>query len=333
MSPTKFKAMIVEQPEPKKFTRTIGEKVIADLPEGDLLVKVHYSSLNFKDALSATGNPGVTRKFPHTPGIDAAGEVVQCDSDAFAIGDKVIVTSYDLGMNTAGGYGEYIRVPSKWALKLPEGLSLRESMIYGTAGLTAALSVLRLEQGGVKPDDGDILVIGATGGVGSIAVSILAQAGYRVVAATGKPEQTQFLTDLGAAEVISRDELMKGSERPMMKERWAGVVDVAGGEPLAAAIKSTRYGGVVTCCGLVASMELNLNVFPFILRSVSLIGIDSAECPMDYRIQTWARLASDWKLDNLEETVTEVSLDELEDKISAILKGKLSGRTLVNIQN
>lgn len=331
MSPTLFKAMIVEQPEPKKFTRTIGEKAIADLPEGDLLVKVHYSSLNFKDALSATGNPGVTRKFPHTPGIDAAGEVVQCDSDAFAIGDKVIVTSYDLGMGTSGGYGEYIRVPSKWALKLPEGLSLRESMIYGTAGFTAALSVLRLEQGGVKPSDGDVLVIGATGGVGSIAVSILAQAGYRVVAATGKPEQAQFLTDLGAAEVISRDELMKGADRPMMKERWAGVVDVAGGEPLAAAIKSTRYGGVVTCCGLVASMELNLNVFPFILRGVSLIGIDSAECPMSYRIQTWARLASDWKLKNLEETVTEVSLDELEDKISAILKGKLSGRTLVKI--
>lgn len=331
MIPTTFKALIVEQPEPKKFTRTIGEKAIADLPEGDLLVKVHYSSLNFKDALSATGNPGVTRKFPHTPGIDAAGEVVQCDSGAFAVGDKVIVTSYDLGMNTDGGYGEYIRVPSKWALKLPEGLSLRESMIYGTAGFTAALSVLRLEQGGVKPGDGDVLVIGATGGVGSIAVSILAKAGYRVVAATGKPEQAQFLTDLGATEVISRDELLKGSERPMMKERWAGVVDVAGGEPLAAAIKSTCYGGVVTCCGLVASMELNLNVFPFILRGISLIGIDSAECPMDYRIQTWTRLASDWKLDNLEQTVTEVSLEGLEEKIAAILKGQLSGRTLVKI--
>lgn len=332
MIPTTFKAMIVEQPEPKKFTRTIGVKTINDLPEGDLLIKVHYSSLNFKDALSATGNPGVTRKFPHTPGIDAAGEVVQCESNAFTVGDQVIVTSYDLGMNTAGGYGEYIRVPSKWALKLPEGLSLRESMIYGTAGFTAALSVLRLEQGGVKPDDGDVLVIGATGGVGSIAVSILAQAGYRVVAVTGKPDQAQFLTDLGAAEIISREELMKGSDRPMMKERWSGVIDVAGGEPLAAAIKSTRYGGVVTCCGLVASMELNINVFPFILRAVSLIGIDSAECPMDYRIKTWARLASDWKLDNLEGTVTEITLDGLEEKISAMLKGQLSGRTLVNIQ-
>ncbi|MCD6525593.1 MAG: YhdH/YhfP family quinone oxidoreductase [Desulfuromonas sp.] len=333
MIPETFKAMIVEQTEPKKFSRTIGEKAMADLPEGDLLVKVHYSSLNFKDALSATGNPGVTRKFPHTPGIDAAGEVVQCDSGAFAVGDQVIVTSYDLGMNTAGGYGEYIRVPSKWALKLPQGLTLRESMIYGTAGLTAALSVLRLEQGGVKPEDGDILVNGATGGVGSIAVSILAKAGYRVVAATGKPEQAQFLTDLGAAEIISREEVVKGSERPMMKERWAGVIDVAGGEPLAAAIKSTRYGGVVTCCGLVASMELNLNVFPFILRGVSLIGIDSAECPMSYRTQTWARLAGDWKLDNLEETVTEVTLEGLEEKIFAILKGQVSGRTLVNLQS
>jgi putative YhdH/YhfP family quinone oxidoreductase len=293
---------------------------------------VHYSSINFKDALSATGNPGVTRKFPHTPGIDAAGEVVQCDSGAFAVGDKVIVTSYDLGMNTDGGYGEYIRVPAQWALKLPAGLSLRESMIYGTAGLTAALSVLRLEQGGVKPDDGDILVIGATGGVGSLAVAILAKGGYRVVAATGKPDQAQFLTDLGAAEIISRDELLAGSERPMMKERWAGAIDVAGGEPLAAAIKSTRYGGVVTCCGLVASPELHINVFPFILRGVSLIGIDSAQCPMAYRSQTWARLASDWKLDNLEQAVTEVTLEGLEEKISAMLKGQLRGRTLVNLQ-
>ncbi|MDY0191471.1 MAG: YhdH/YhfP family quinone oxidoreductase [Desulfuromonas sp.] len=332
MIPQNYTAMIVSQDEPKKFSRTIGQRAISELPADDLLVKVHYSSINFKDALSATGNPGVTRKFPHTPGIDAAGEVVQCDSGAFAVGDKVIVTSYDLGMNTPGGYGEYIRVPAQWALKLPAGLSLRESMIYGTAGLTAALSVLRLEQGGVQPGDGDILVIGATGGVGSLAVAILAKGGYRVVAATGKPDQAQFLTDLGAAEIISRDEVLAGSERPMMKERWAGVVDVAGGEPLAAAIKSTRYGGVVTCCGLVASSELHINVFPFILRGVSLIGIDSAQCPMDYRSQTWARLASDWKLDNLEQTVTEISLEGLEEKINAMLKGQLHGRTLVNLQ-
>lgn len=331
MIPENYTALIVSQDEPKKFTRTIAQRAISDLPEGDLLVKVHYSSLNFKDALSATGNPGVTRKFPHTPGIDAAGEVVQCDSGAFAVGDKVIVTSYDLGMNTAGGFGEYIRVPSNWALQLPKGLTLRESMSYGTAGLTAALSISRLEQGGVKPGDGDVLVIGATGGVGSIAVSILSKAGYRVVAATGKPDQAQFLTNLGAAEIISRDELLKGADRPMMKERWAGVVDVAGGTPLAAAIKSTRYGGVVTCCGLVASPELNLNVFPFILRGISLIGIDSAECPMNYRTQTWARIASDWKLDNLENTVNEVTLEGLEEKFAAILKGQLSGRTVVNL--
>ncbi|OQY20339.1 MAG: oxidoreductase [Desulfobacteraceae bacterium 4572_35.1] len=331
MIPENYTALIVSQDEPKKFTRTIAQRAISDLPEGDLLVKVHYSSLNFKDALSATGNPGVTHKFPHTPGIDAAGEVVQCDSGAFAVGDKVIVTSYDLGMNTAGGFGEYIRVPSNWALQLPKGLTLRESMSYGTAGLTAALSISRLEQGGVKPGDGDVLVIGATGGVGSIAVSILSKAGYRVVAATGKPDQAQFLTNLGAAEIISRDELLKGADRPMMKERWAGVVDVAGGTPLAAAIKSTRYGGVVTCCGLVASPELNLNVFPFILRGISLIGIDSAECPMNYRTQTWARIASDWKLDNLENTVNEVTLEGLEEKFAAILKGQLSGRTVVNL--
>ncbi|BCR03082.1 quinone oxidoreductase [Desulfuromonas versatilis] len=330
MTPETFTALIVEQPEPKKFTRRIGRKKISELPEGELLVKVHYSSLNFKDALSATGNPGVTRNFPHTPGIDAAGEVVECADGSFAPGDKVIVTSYDLGMETDGGYGQYIRVPAKWAVRLPAGLSLRESMILGTAGFTAGLSVLRLAEK-VQPGDGDILVTGATGGVGSLAVDILAKAGYRVVAATGKASEADFLKKLGAAEVIGREEVTAGSERPMMKTRWAGVVDAVGGDILAAAIKSTKYGGVVTCCGLVASPELNINVFPFILRGVSLHGIDSAECPMEPRRQVWEKLAGPWKLDNLEATATEVTLAGLEEKIAAILKGQVRGRTLVNL--
>ncbi len=330
MSPEKFTALIVEQPEPKKFTRRIGQKSIDELPEGDLVVKVHYSSLNYKDALSATGNPGVTRNFPHTPGIDAAGEVVECASGAFAPGEKVIVTSYDLGMETDGGFGQYIRVPSRWAVRLPEGLSLRESMILGTAGLTAGLSVLRLSQG-VKPEDGDILVTGATGGVGSLAVDILARAGYRVVAATGKLGEAEFLKNLGAAEVVGRDEVTAGADRPMMKARWAGVVDAVGGDILAAAIKATQYGGVVTCCGLVASPELPINVFPFILRGVSLVGIDSAECPMEPRRQVWERLAGPWRLDHLDATATEVTLAGLEEKIAAILKGQIRGRTLVNL--
>jgi putative YhdH/YhfP family quinone oxidoreductase len=273
----------------------------------------------------------VTKNYPHTPGIDAAGEVVQCEGGAFEVGDQVIITGFDLGMNTAGGYGQYIRVPSSWAVKLPAGLTLRESMILGTAGFTAALSVWKLAEAGVKPADGDILVTGATGGVGSIAVAILAKAGYRVVAATGKPAEKEYLASLGAAEVVGRDEVLAGSERPMMKERWAGVVDVAGGETLAAAIKSTRYGGAVTCCGLVASPELNLNVFPFILRGVSLLGIDSVQCPLEPRRQVWARLAGEWKPEALEKAATEVTLETLEAKIHGILKGEVRGRVLVRL--
>ena len=326
-----FKALLVEQPEKKVFTRNIVDRSIDDLPAGELLVRVHYSSLNFKDALSATGNPGVTRNFPHTPGIDAAGEVVSCSDGSFAAGDQVIVTSYDLGMETDGGYGEMIRVPSKWALKLPAGLSLKESMMQGTAGLTAALSVYELVQGGVKPEDGPILVTGATGGVGSLAVAILAKAGYRVTAATGKASETGYLKSIGASEVIERAAVTEGSERPMMKTLWAGVIDCVGGETLAAAIKSTKYGGVVTCCGLVGSIDLPLNVFPFILRGVRLIGIDSAECPMSHRSAVWQKLASDWKIDGLEAMVDEVGLAGLEEKIQGMLKGGLKRRALVNL--
>lgn len=332
MQPDTFTALIVEEIAPKTFTRRIGSRNLSDLPAGDLLVRVHYSSLNYKDALSATGNPGVSRKFPHTPGIDAAGEVVECANGAFTPGQKVIVTSYDLGMNTPGGLGEYIRVPSTWAVPLPAGLSLRESMILGTAGFTAALSVLKLVQAGVQPGDGEILVTGATGGVGSLAVAILAQAGYQVTAATGKASEAEFLRRLGVSTVISRDEVVAGAERPLMKERWAGAVDVVGGPMLAAALKSTKARGAVTCCGLVGSPELPVNVFPFILRGVSLIGIDSAECPMEHRRQTWEKLAGPWKLQNLESTVTEIGLDGLEDQIGAMLKGQTRGRILVKVK-
>ncbi|KIH76497.1 putative quinone oxidoreductase, YhdH/YhfP family [Geoalkalibacter ferrihydriticus] len=333
MSETTFKAMIVEEAEPKKFTRRIGERKISDLPDGDLLIRVHYSSLNFKDALSATGNKAVTRKFPHTPGIDAAGEVVECSCGRYQPGDQVLVTGYDLGMETDGGFGQYIRIPCDWAVKLPDGLSLRESMIIGTAGFTAGLCVWKLEQAGVQPDAGDILVTGASGGVGSIAVSILARLGYRVVAVTGKTAAADFLKTLGAAEVIGREAVLEGAERPMMKERWAGVVDVAGGDLLAGAIKATRYGGAVTCCGLVGSPDLNINVFPFILRGVSLLGVDSVQCPAEPRLAVWEKLAGLWKPEHLEETASECGLEELEEKIQAILKGQIRGRTLVNMKD
>ena len=331
MNSGNFKALVTSETAPKTFERRIVERSIDDLPPGELLLKVHYSSLNYKDALSASGRPGVTKKYPHTPGIDAAGVVVADASGRFRAGDEVIVTGFDLGMNTAGGFGQYIRVPAAWGVPLPAGLSLRESMIIGTAGFTAGLSVLRLAAAGVAPESGEILVTGATGGVGSIAVAILARAGYTVVAATGKASEAEYLKELGAAEVIERQAVTEGAERPLLKERWAGAVDVVGGTTLAAVLKATRYGGVVTCCGLVGAPDLPVNVFPFILRGVSLLGIDSVQCPTGPRLEVWQRLAGPWKPTHLETAVTEVTLENLEAPIAAILAGQVRGRTLVNL--
>ncbi len=331
MIPDRFLALVVEQRQDGEFVRRIGSKTVEELPEGELLVRVHYSSLNYKDALSALGRPGVTKQYPHTPGIDAAGEVVSCTDGAFEAGDRVIVTGYELGMNCAGGFGQCIRVPSAWAVRLPEGLTLKESMIIGTAGLTAGLSLHALAGAGVRPGAGDVLVTGATGGVGSLAVNILTRAGYPVVAVTGKSSEAEFLQGLGARLVLGRDDLLRGADRPLLKERWAGALDVVGGEMLAAAIKSTTYGGAVTCCGLAGSPELPLNVYPFILRAVSLIGIDSAQCPADVRREVWRRLAGEWKPTRLLESAVETPLAGLEGKFAAILKGELRGRTVVNL--
>ncbi|QUH18812.1 YhdH/YhfP family quinone oxidoreductase [Alkaliphilus sp. B6464] len=326
-----YNALLVSETEEKKFKREIVAKQIEDLPEGDVIINVKYSSLNYKDALSATGNRGVTKNYPHTPGIDAAGIVAESTNDNFKIGDKVIVTGYDLGMNTSGGYGEYIRVPAEWIVKLPENLSLRESMIYGTAGFTAALSVYKLVNSGVKPNDGPILVTGSTGGVGSIAISILSKIGYNVIAATGKASEKEMLLGIGAKDIIDRKEVDDDSQRALLKGRWAGVIDTVGGNMLATAIKSTNYGGVVTCCGNVASHELSTSVYPFILRGVTLFGIDSVQCPMDIRLKIWDKLSSDWKLNNLNDNVDEVSLEGLSKKIDMILEGTHKGRTIVNL--
>jgi len=331
MSDKTYKAYVVDETEKNVFERNIKDKSINDLPEGDVLVKVHYSSLNYKDALSATGNRGVTRNFPHTPGVDAAGIIEESRDERFSIGQQVIVHGYDLGCNTWGGFGEYIRVPAEWVVTLPKGLSLRESMIYGTAGYTAAYSVLKLEQFGVMPGMGEILVTGATGGVGSVAVAILAKSGHQVVASTGKTDEAQFLLNLGAQEVISREDSKDESGRPLLKSRWAGAVDTVGGEILATAIKSTNPRGVVTCCGNVASAELPINVYPFILRGVSLVGIDSQDTPMDLRQQIWDRISTDWKLDQLEQLTTEITIQELDSNIELILQGKQKGRVLINL--
>jgi putative YhdH/YhfP family quinone oxidoreductase len=332
VSNTEFEALVVSQTDEDQFVRQIEPRHVNDLPEGEVLVRVHYSSLNYKDALSATGHRGVTRRYPHTPGIDAAGVVAESSAEAFNPGDEVIVTSYDLGMNTPGGWGQYIRVPAAWVVARPEGLSLRESMIYGTAGFTAALSVWKLRAQGIQPEQGPILVTGATGGVGSIAVGILARAGYPVTAATGKLDEAPYLRDLGAQEVIHRDKVLDTSGRPLLSGRWAGAVDTVGGEYLATALSSTRYGGAVTCCGLVASPELDTTVYPFILRGVSLLGVDSQDCPMDARQRVWQALGSEWKLEGLEQIASERMLQELEPEIQRILQGRQRGRILVDLR-
>lgn len=331
MCANEFRAMVVEESGDKVFSRKILKRSITDLPEGEILVRVIWSSLNYKDALSASGNRGVTRNFPHTPGIDAAGVVAESSSEAFRPGDEVIVTSYDLGMNTSGGFAEFIRVPVDWVVPLPPGLDLRESMVLGTAGLTAGMSVAALTKS-IPPEKGEILVTGATGGVGSLAVAILSKLGYRVVAVSGKPEAMEFLVGLGASGVITRAEASAGSAKPLLKVKWAGVIDTVGGEMLVAAIKSTDLQGVVTCCGNVASPDLALNVFPFILRGVSLVGIDSQNCPMDQRKQVWQRLAADWKPVQLQTLGREVGLEDLDQEIERILRGGQKGRVLVRTQ-
>jgi putative YhdH/YhfP family quinone oxidoreductase len=328
--PQTFKAMVVSETAEKTFIREIRERALDGLPAGELIIEVKYSSLNYKDALSATGNKGVTRKYPHTPGIDAAGVVANSTTKLFAVGDQVTVTGFDLGMNTSGGFGRYISVPALWATKLPQGLSLKNSMGYGTAGLTAALCIIRLMASGLTKDSGEVLVTGATGGVGSVAVAILAKLGFNVVAATGKTSEHDFLKDLGAASMISREEANDTSGRPLQKPRWAGVIDTVGGNILATALKTTKYGGLVAACGNAMSHELNMNVFPFILRGVSLLGVDSVEIPMRARQMAWSRLAGEWSID-LAKLLTEVSLEELNPKIDEILKGGIRGRVLVDL--
>lgn len=323
--------MVVTETEDNQFVSEIKDRNIDDLPKGDVLIKVKYSSLNYKDVLSSIGNRGVTKKYPHTPGIDAAGTVVESFSEEFKAGETVIVTSYDLGMNTSGGFGQYIRVPKEWVVRMPENLSPRESMVFGTAGFTAALSVYRLIDYGITPDMGRILVSGATGGVGSIAVSILTKAGFDVVAVNGVVDEKDFLLKIGAKEVISIEEATDSTGKPLLKGLWAGGIDTIGGDILATTIKSTNPDGAVTCCGNVGSHDLPLNVYPFILRGVTLMGIDSQNCPMPIRLKVWHTIASEWKLEHLELLTTEIPLDGLSERIELILQKKHKGRTIVRL--
>lgn len=327
-----FKALVVEETDHGEFKRSVREKTVDELPDGDVLVKVSYSSLNYKDALSASGNKGVTKKYPHTPGIDAAGIVSESSDKQFKAGDKVIVTSYDLGQNTHGGYGRCIRVPSEWVVPLPDGMSLRESMIMGTAGFTAALGVHHLQSNNLHPGSGPVLVTGATGGVGTMAISILSKTGYSVVAATGKKEEHQFLQNLGSEKVIHRDEVQDTRKKPLLTSRWAGAIETVGGIMLDTVIRQTGRNGTVACCGNVLGHQLQTSVYPFILRGVSLMGIDSGNCPMPLRKKVWQLLGGDWKPEKLDELHRECTLENLGTEINRILEGNQVGRVLVNLE-
>jgi acrylyl-CoA reductase (NADPH) len=331
MNVSTFRALVVSKTDEKTFTREITERSIIDLPEGEVLIRVHFSSLNYKDGLSCIGNPGVTRNYPHTPGIDASGEVTESSDSRFKEGDSVIVTSYDLGMNTSGGFGEYIRVPADWVVPLPEGLSFKDAMVYGTAGFTAALSVHALQKHGVSPEQGEIVVTGSTGGVGSISVALLSHLGYNVVAATGKTNETEYLSGLGAKEIIHRDEVKDDSNKPLLRERWAGAIDTVGGTTLATLLKATKRGGAVASTGLVDSADLPTSVFPFILRGVSLLGIDSGFTPTKLRRQIWNKLAGDWKLSQLDQLKIDCNLEGLDPEIDKILAGGQRGRVVVDL--
>lgn len=326
--PKTFRALRVNEEKDNEFSMRVEAMDLDSLPEHDTLIRVCWSSLNYKDALSANGHKGVTRNFPHTPGIDAAGVVVRSANEALSPGDEVLVTGYDLGMNTAGGYGEYISVPAEWCIPKPATHDLRDFMILGTAGLTAGLSVERLSSL-VKPEDGEVLVTGATGGVGSLAVALLAKLGYNVVASTAKVDHSDFLVKLGAKRVVERSFLDDLPNKPMLKASWAGIVDTVGGDVLARLLKCLKPGGAATTCGMVAGTEVNTSIFPFILRGVSLFGIDSVEIPVERKKWIWEQFDGDWALPDMDAIVHEVSLEELPTAIEKIFRGKLMGRVVL----
>lgn len=326
----KFKALVVNNEE--QFTVDVKELSFNDLPEGDVLLKVEYSSINYKDSLAAIPDGNIVKSYPFVPGIDLAGTVISSENPQFKEGDKVIATSYEIGVSHFGGYSEYARIPSEWLVPLPEGLSLKEAMVIGTAGFTAALSVQRLEENNVTPDKGKVLVTGSTGGVGSFAVSILSKRGYEVEASTGKESQHGFLKSLGATSIVPREEVYDGKVRALGKQKWAAAVDPVGGEPLASLLSQIHYGGSVAVSGLTAGTKLPSTVFPFILRGVNLLGIDSVYCPMDRRLKVWNRLATDFKPDNLEQLIQqEITLEQLPEALPTLLKGQAKGRTIVKL--
>lgn len=326
----KFRALRVTEMD-GEYRAAVQEVEFDVLPEEAVTIRVHYSALNYKDMLAIQGSKGIAKAYPHTPGIDCAGVVLASEDDNIAVGEEVIVTGYALGMAVPGGFGQVVRVPAEWVIKRPASLSLFETMAYGTAGVTAAMCVDSLVQVGITPQFGDVLVTGATGSVGSLAVMLLHKLGYRTVAMTGKLDAEPYLRDLGADEVIPREGLSEPVKKGLLSERWGAAIDTVGGDILMNVLKSIKYGGSVACCGLAASPNFQGSVFPFILRGINLMGVDSAELPREFREMVWENLANDWRLTNLDAVVKKVSLDDLMDAVSQMRSGTLTGRVVVDL--
>lgn len=326
-----FRCYQVNKNEEKEISADLVSVPYNNLPSGGVTIRVVYSSINYKDALAASGHPGVVRKFPHVPGIDAAGIVVESDSDQFTVGQPVIVTSYELGVERWGGWSEFIRVQPEWVVPLPAGLTLKESMILGTAGLTAAMCVDSLLHHHITVDAGSILVTGASGGVGSFAVSLLSRLGFQVTAVSGKHAMHDRLIKLGASKVIDRLAIDLTSDKPLLKGHWPAAIDTVGGFLLSHLVRSIQPHGCVAACGNVGGAELNLTVFPFILRGITLDGIDSAWYPIERRTALWQKLATDWKLPDLETRAKVITLDQIPETVESILEGTHQERTIIKI--
>ncbi len=325
-----FKALLISE-ENGQSLKEVQSLPLSSLPQNDTLIRVEYSSLNYKDALSATGNKGVTRTFPHVPGIDAVGTVEESSGPLWKKGDQVLVTGFDLGMNTWGGFGQFIRIPGEWIVALPDTLSAKEAMALGTAGFTAGLCVDKLILAGIKPSDGPIAVSGATGGVGSISLQLLHKLGYETVAISGK-KGTDLQQEMQVSEWIDRQEFIDESKRALLKPRFAGAIDSVGGTVLTTLLRSLYYNGVVAACGMAQSGDLAMTVFPFILNGVSLLGVDSVQASMETRKRVWSLLANEWKLDQLVDITKEVTLEEIPAQVDLMLAGKTEGRMVVNLQ-
>lgn len=328
---TTFAAFVVDNQQ-GVFQRGVASRTLEQLPEGEVTIQVAYSSVNYKDGLAAVPGSKIINTYPFIPGIDLAGTVEASLDARYKPSDQVLVTGYGLGVSHAGGFSQLARVPADWIVPLPQGMSLRQAMQLGTAGFTAALSAERLQQHGLQPQEGPVLVTGATGGVGSLAVAMLAACGYEVAASTGKADEHSYLRELGAAQVLDRAAVTSASTAPLGKQRWAAAIDTVGGSTLAHVIRTTRYGGAVAACGMAGGSELPLTVYPFILRGVSLLGIDSVACGMETRLAVWGRLAANRRLGAMLDGLThEVTLSQLPETLDAILHGQLRGRTLVKL--